>query len=316
MYIRGRPRQLAIQRTLSMDTHPSIMDTHPSLVDTHPSFVSVQEHDFLEQDDPIRGQKFACVSFVSPEDALADKDAFVFRRFMGTVAADVGVLLDNLDAKFGPLDPDLSATLRMVRERHAYMWADRDMQDELTAFKTLQGSKLDQEFLEQHRFRTCVRGLKIRGVYDSIESASARAKAIKKLDADFNVYICEVGCWCPWSPNPEDIADSQYAETQLNTLVKAYRESHESKDEVYEARKQDMMSNINDERDAWLKRRQEQLGEPDATVPVPDADAVTVPVPDADADPAVTVPVPDADADADATVPVPDSDTTAVSPTN
>ena len=38
--------------------------------------------DFLDEDDPISGQKFALVSFLSPENVLEKKELFFFERFL------------------------------------------------------------------------------------------------------------------------------------------------------------------------------------------------------------------------------------------
>ena len=38
--------------------------------------------DLLDEDKPISGQKFACVSFVSPENILKQKDMFYFQNFL------------------------------------------------------------------------------------------------------------------------------------------------------------------------------------------------------------------------------------------
>ena len=38
--------------------------------------------DLLEEDKPIAGQKFVCVSFVSPEKILKDKNLFLFECFL------------------------------------------------------------------------------------------------------------------------------------------------------------------------------------------------------------------------------------------
>ena len=38
--------------------------------------------DLLEEDRPIAGQKFACVSFVSPENILKQKEMFYFQEFV------------------------------------------------------------------------------------------------------------------------------------------------------------------------------------------------------------------------------------------
>ena len=38
--------------------------------------------DLLEEDKPISGQKFVCVSFVSPENILKQKNHFLFQEFL------------------------------------------------------------------------------------------------------------------------------------------------------------------------------------------------------------------------------------------
>ena len=38
--------------------------------------------DLLEEDKPISGQKFVCVSFVSPENILKQKNHFFFQEFL------------------------------------------------------------------------------------------------------------------------------------------------------------------------------------------------------------------------------------------
>ena len=221
--------------------------------------VPCEKQDFLDQDPPIRGQRFACLSFVSPEDTLANKEAFVMRRFLDALGKDVQAMLDNVEAKYGALDPEVRQSVRMVRERHGYLRTDEEMQDELRAFRALHGSELDEEFAKNNGFRTSVRGIKIRGVYETLEEASVRAQKLKKRDPRFDIFISEVGCWCPWSPDPEHVKDSQHAETQLNTLVKKYQEVQELRDEVYEQRKKDMLLRLVEERDMWVQARKAQL---------------------------------------------------------
>ena len=38
--------------------------------------------DLLEEDKPISGQKFVCVSFISPENVLKQKNHFFFQKFL------------------------------------------------------------------------------------------------------------------------------------------------------------------------------------------------------------------------------------------
>lgn len=41
--------------------------------------------DLLDEDKPIAGQKFTCVSFLSPEKILQRKDVFLFSRILETM---------------------------------------------------------------------------------------------------------------------------------------------------------------------------------------------------------------------------------------
>lgn len=214
--------------------------------------------DFLDQDTPVRGQRYACVSFVSPEEVLARKDAFVLGRFTSALGADVREMLDKLDAKF-QADPDVQQMTHMLRQRYEYLSTDAGMQEEFAAFRALHSSELDELFHSSNGFQTSIRGFKIRGSYETVDEASVRARAIKKKDPRFHVFIAEVGCWCPWSPNPDDIKDAEYAETQLNTLVKKYKEVQEIKDEVYEARKTEMMKRLEQDKDTWLQSTASRL---------------------------------------------------------
>jgi len=40
------------------------------------------EEDFLHVDDPINGQKFVCLSFLSPENILKNKELFILNEFL------------------------------------------------------------------------------------------------------------------------------------------------------------------------------------------------------------------------------------------
>ena len=38
--------------------------------------------DLLDEDKPIAGQKFVCLSFISPEDIIKNKEMFLFEKFL------------------------------------------------------------------------------------------------------------------------------------------------------------------------------------------------------------------------------------------
>ena len=56
-------------------------------------------------------------------------------------------------------------------------------------------------FLSPEGISNCkIRGLKIRGVYDTYEDATKEAKELRDMDKHFHVFVGEVGKWLPWDP--------------------------------------------------------------------------------------------------------------------
>lgn len=205
----------------------------------HSNIVPVKECDFLEQDAPIRGQNYVCMSFVSPEDVIQDKEQFVFQEFMKKFASDMHFMFDSLRNRFEG-DRVVSEILTAVEQTHDYIHDVNALKEHYNVFKSINGERLDSEYSKANGFRTSIRGIKIRGSYESMEEARNRAAAIRRVDDKFDVFVGEVGCWCPWSPDPADIKDQEHAESQLNTMVKQYRENQElsikmHKDRVNEA---------------------------------------------------------------------------------
>lgn len=198
--------------------------------------VSTKQVDYLDQDPEIRGQKFACVSFLSPEDVLRNKEVFFFSKFLAHIGKDVTDLFQNLSMKFAE-HPHIVDMIKNIKERYDYLAQPDAMQEEYRLFKGQSSETLESQFYEQNNFQTSIRGFKVRGSYESLKEAQLRAEAIKKFDKKFDVYVAEVGCWCPWSPYAGDISDQEFAETQLNTMMKKYKENLDLNAMTYEARK-------------------------------------------------------------------------------
>ena len=203
---------------------------------------SVKECDYLDQDPSLRGQSFVCVSFISPEDAIKQKEIFTFHKFTQAFAKDMSELFFNINDKFKE-DQETLDMFSSLRERYDYLFSINNLEAEYKYFKDTNADAMELEYTSQNGFQTSIRGFKVRGSYASLEEAKNRAQAIRKFDENFNVYIAEVGCWCPWSPNPDDITDQEYNETQLNTLMKQYKQNQEDKDAHYRIRQQQMIGN-------------------------------------------------------------------------
>jgi hypothetical protein len=82
-----------------------------------------------------------------------------------------------------------------------------------------------------------VRGVKVRGVFDTKREADVRAAVLQRQDPLFDVFVGQVGYWCPWDPNPTKIDDVEYANNDLNKLVKEYKSNEAKKDAFYQEQK-------------------------------------------------------------------------------
>jgi hypothetical protein len=97
-------------------------------------------------------------------------------------------------------------------------------------------TKLEDEFFSMNQFRTSVRGLKVRGVYGNPKEAELKAKKLQGKDKYHNIFIGDLGKWLPWDPQPHEIADQEYAQDELNTLMRKYKENEDNRDKYFEER--------------------------------------------------------------------------------
>ncbi len=202
---------------------------------------SVKEVDYLDEDKPIRGQNYVLLSFLSPEDVLVNKEAYMFNKFITKFSADMTTLLDGILAKHS----DSKDFVDSVKENNSFIFNPKDMSEQYGFFKSTNNQDLESSYHRDNNFITSIRGIKVRGVFDSLEEAKNRSEFIKRIDNKFNIYIAQVGCWCPWSPNPECLENQEYAETQLNTLMKEYKKNMDDKDVVFENRKSSLFNSNN-----------------------------------------------------------------------
>ena len=208
--------------------------------------IPTQTVDYLEQDPEIRNQKFVCMSFISPEEVLQKKDSFYFKKYTEEYTKKNKELYDGLVVMF----PDKTDELRAIQEQYEQLFNASKINEDFKYFVKEKSTVLDQEFNNENNFQTSIRGIKIRGVYEDINEAQARCETLKRMDDNkFSIYIGQVGCWCPWSPNPDDVSNPVYAETQLNTLMDEYNKNIDKKDEYYRFRKNDLKERIQENED-------------------------------------------------------------------
>lgn len=223
--------------------------------------VPTKVQDFLDEDPAIRGQNYVCLSFLSPEDILRSKEIFYVEKYIQKITADLNKIMTESQSA----SPELFRVLSNLKETYPHLFDKKDVNEDFKFFKQTNEGAIDKEFHELNEFRTCVRGIKVRGVFDTVQEAKNRADFLKRTGDKFDIFIGQVGCWCPWSPNPEDIADNEYAETQLNTFMKQFKEQMTLKDTVFEERRRaavnssTTVTNIADsltQPDPWLSQKE------------------------------------------------------------
>jgi hypothetical protein len=195
-----------------------------------------KDKDFLDTDPPLRGQNYAVLSLLDPHDVVLRKEAWFFQRFLEAgITGELRQLLGLLKARY----PKDTADIASLEDRHAYLFDPIALEGQYNHYVTANAKELEDEYLEKNDYQTSMRGIKIRGVFDTLREAQIRAEVLKRKDPVHNLYLCQVGVWCPWlsAASSEQVDDSQYQISQLNTMMRNYKDNIARKNEYFELRK-------------------------------------------------------------------------------
>ena len=100
---------------------------------------------------------------------------------------------------------------------------------------------------------------KVRGSYETVEEAQKRIQFLNSLDPNVNIYLAEVGKWCPFEDDPEKAKDAVYKDEELNRLMKGYKENQEKAKEHFQQRKAEMVAKaLSDTKDKKEKLKAEE----------------------------------------------------------
>ena len=180
--------------------------------------------DLLEEDKPIAGQKFVCVSFVSPDKILKDKNMFLFQEFLKSwdfnKSMEKYILFLNFISfkyklTFETITEDFQEFVKEEREK----LIQSTIEDDYKTFLDQNEERLENSFSTKYNFQTSVRGLKVRGVYPTQDEAELRCKMLREVDPNHDVYVGPVGLWMPWEPEAYKTGRVEYMEDELNQLM-------------------------------------------------------------------------------------------------
>jgi hypothetical protein len=194
--------------------------------------------DYLDEDPVISSQKYCVVSVLTP------------KNFKQSVEIDSKILDEVVPANELPLDSSIT-----IEQHNNVLKELAGVKTQLLRFKKEKES--EQQKITMYTF-------KVRGSYDTVEEAQKRITYLNSIDSNVNIYLAEVGKWCPFDDDPEKAKDAVYKDDELNRLMKGYKENQEKGKQLFEQRKADMVAKALQD----TKDKKEKLKEKDNRVPI------------------------------------------------
>ena len=180
--------------------------------------------DVLDEDKPIAGQKFACVSFISPEKIIKQREMYNFQQFlkqwdMNKSIEKFNQFLSFVSYKYNLNFDNVSKDLQDFCKDEKENITASSVEDDFKNYIDMNDDRLLEEFNREHKFQTSVRGLKVRGSYPTQEEAEMRCKMLREVDPNHDVYVGPVGMWMPFHPESYKTGRVEYMEDELNQLM-------------------------------------------------------------------------------------------------
>jgi hypothetical protein len=182
--------------------------------------------DLCDEDPPIAGQKFACMSFISPEKILKKREMYLFDKFVQQwdftksmtkyfdflhfIAYKYNLNVEKVIADFN----------EFVKEEEAKLKKESAVEEDFANFLDKNQDRFNEQFNRDHAFQTSVRGLKIRGVFPTQEEAEIKCKTLRENDPNHDIFVGPIGVWVPWDPDAYKTGKIEFMEEELNQLHK------------------------------------------------------------------------------------------------
>ena len=189
--------------------------------------------DLLDEDKPISGQKFSCISFISPEKVLKQKNLFLFEEFIKQWDFTKSFekfqqFLNFISYKYNIDTNDVMNDVQSFMKEESSNMMKSNIEDDFKNFLDREEEKLEANFNSKYNFQTNVRGIKVRGSFPSQEEAEMRCKILRESDPNHDVYVGPVGMWMPWEPEAYKTGRVEYLEKELNELMHEKNENEKN----------------------------------------------------------------------------------------
>jgi len=210
--------------------------------------------DLCDEDPSIAGQKFTCLSFVSPEKILKKREVYLFDQFIKNWEFSKSMeryfefihfiaYKHNMDVE--TLITDFNDFVKEEGDKLQKSGIDDDYKN----FMDKREDKLNEKFNREHSFQTSTRGLKVRGVFSTQEEAEQKCKKLRDQDPNHDIFVGPVGVWIPWDPDAYKTGKVEHLEEEMNALHKEKMKNEEMakkefEERIRETKKKAIMENI------------------------------------------------------------------------
>lgn len=172
--------------------------------------------DYLDEDPIISSQKYCVISVLTP------------KNFKQAFESEQKIYDEVITAEEVPEGKEIT------REEH------NELLKLVASLKTQVSRFQKEKELEQKKITMYT--FKVRGSYEDVDDAQSRIKYLNSIDSNVNIYLAEVGKWCPFDDDPEKAKDAVYKDEELNRLMKGYKENQEKGKRLFEQRKSEMVA--------------------------------------------------------------------------
>ena len=230
--------------------------------------------DYLDEDPEIPTQKYCIISFLSPEKVIKQKNEFMFERFVEWMDYEWKIkgmekFMAFLASKYSLKVDDLFKDAQEFTSVHNADVKKTDIKEQFAVFQLKNEKDLQEMYDNKVDFQTNMRGVKVRRCFASVEETQMFAKVLQRRYPKDNLFIGKVGAWLPWDPSEHLMPEVEYAEKELNELMRKYKENEVNKEMFFAEQRDDAIKKQKEENDRRRKANAQEKALEDAARTAP-----------------------------------------------
>ena len=210
--------------------------------------------DLLNEDPVIPSQQYGCYSFVSPENIIKQKNLFLFEKFVKQweYSKSLSVFSDFMQFlafKYNLNGENVLNDLVEFCKEEENVLKREDIEADYKHFLDKNEDRLTQQYNQENKFQTSVRGFINRGNFTTPEEAEQYAKELRDRDPNHDIFVGRNFVWTPMDPDAYKTGRIEFLEEELNQLhheklKNEKRAKEEFEKRLYDAKRKAIQDNI------------------------------------------------------------------------